>query len=85
MTMVEKRTWAEFREIGLLWWVNRTLHLFGWVIAIEFDEAGKEITNCYPARTKFRGFEHEAEEDGFIKLSKYLNKNSQQLENEAKN
>lgn len=27
---VEERTWEEFIDSKLLWWVNRSLHLFGW-------------------------------------------------------
>ena len=55
MSKIEKRTWKEFVDSGLLWWVNRTLHLFGWALAYELDE-DKNITFVYPARCKYRGF-----------------------------
>lgn len=80
--MLYKRSWATFRTTGLLWWVNRTLHLFGWAIVYEFDDKGK-IKNVYPARCKFRGFVRELEEKNFIKLSRYLTKNAEKLLSEA--
>lgn len=53
--MVEKKGWKEFRDTGLLWFINSILHLFGWAIVIAINEDG-EITDAYPARVKFRGF-----------------------------
>ena len=52
--MVNKKTWKEFRDTGLLWFINTILHAFGWSIVIEYENV--EITDCYPARVKFRGF-----------------------------
>lgn len=26
---MERKTWNEFREAGMLWWINRILHTFG--------------------------------------------------------
>ena len=76
--MIEKRTWQEFQDIGLLWWVNRGLHLFGWSIVMTFDAEGKLVNVC-PAKVKFRGFEPEIEDDGYKRLTEYLAKNSQKL------
>lgn len=28
--MIKRKSWEKFRESGLLWFVNRSLHLFGW-------------------------------------------------------
>lgn len=53
--MVERKTWEEFRECKLLWWINMILHTFGWAIVTEIDEDNK-VCECYPARVKFRGF-----------------------------
>jgi len=69
--MVEQRTWQEFREAKLLWWINRILHTFGWAIVLEQEEDGS-ISAAYPARVKFRGFDESAEEEGFIGLSQYM-------------
>jgi hypothetical protein len=79
--MLYKRSWATFRNTGLLWWVNRVLHLFGWAIVYEFDKG--KIKEVYPARCKFRGFNHAVEETNFIKLSKYLMKNAEKLYEET--
>lgn len=53
--MVDKKTWEEFRNSGLLWWINMILHTFGWAIVANINDR-KEIINVYPARVKFRGF-----------------------------
>ncbi|MHA2256155.1 MAG: hypothetical protein ACXAAM_08790 [Candidatus Heimdallarchaeaceae archaeon] len=79
--MIYKRSWSTFRNSGLLWWVNRTLHLFGWAIVYEFDKG--KIIDVYPARCKFRGFHRDLEETNFIKLSRYLTKNAKKLLEEA--
>lgn len=31
---INRKTWEEFRESGMLWWVNRMLHLLGWAIVV---------------------------------------------------
>ena len=79
--MIEKKSWAEFRETGLFWWMNMILHTFGWAIVVEIDEG--EIINVYPARVKFRGFDEESNTDGYIKVSNYLKENIGQLAEEA--
>lgn len=80
--MTDKRTWDEFREAGLLWWVNRALHIFGWALVVEVDGEG-QVTNCYPARCRFRGFAEDSEVRGFRKLSKHLHENSARLVDDA--
>jgi hypothetical protein len=47
--MYERRSWEEFIDAGVLWFVNRILHVFGWVIVVEGD-------NAWPARTTVLGF-----------------------------
>lgn len=71
--MLEERTWEEFQENGLLWFVNRIIHLFGWVIVIEYIDG--KIHRVYPARTEFRGFHREDEDEGFYNLTSYLSNN----------
>jgi hypothetical protein len=41
---IQKATWKEFRRSGLLWWINRSLHLFGWAIAVEVELEWHEST-----------------------------------------
>ena len=81
--MVEKRTWAEFRKSGLLWFINTILHAFGWSITLEIDSETKEITDCYPARVKFRGFSEDRNTEGYKKLSCYMRDNADELFKEA--
>lgn len=80
---LQKRTWQEFKDIGLLWWINRALHLFGWVIVCELDE-NSVLVSAYPARTTWRGFERADEEKGFRALSQYLEENVKEINEEAK-
>jgi hypothetical protein len=80
--MIEEKSWKEFRETGLFWWVNMILHTFGWAIVVEIEEG--EIKRAYPARVKFRGFDEASNANGYIKVSEYLKENIEQLGNEAK-
>lgn len=80
--MVNKKTWEEFRESGLFWWINNALHVFGWAIVFELDE-NEEILSVYPARVKFRGFSSEINSEGFIKVSKYISENHQSILKES--
>ena len=80
--MIEKKTWKEFRDSGMLWWINMILHTFGWAIVVEVDE-NNEISDAYPARVKFRGFNEENNTEGYQKVSKYLKENSEQLYKES--
>lgn len=75
----KRKNWEEFEKSGLLWWVNRQLHLFGWNIELEFD--GEQIIGAHPRKTNFeiRGYERCAENKGFARLSKYLSKNSKTM------
>ena len=77
-SMVSPRSWDEFRDSKMLWWVNRMLHTFGWAIAVELDDRGK-VVQVYPARVKSRGFSESAETEGFTGLTRYLVDNSRQL------
>ncbi len=81
--MVDKKTWREFKDSGLLWWINMILHTFGWAIVFEISK--REIINVYPARVKYRGFDMKSTENGYIKVSEYMNENSKELLEEARN
>jgi len=80
---VERRTWEEFRKTKLLWWINRTLHLFGWSIVVQFKEDSEEIDFAYPARVKYRGYIESIEIEGFIGLSQYLKDNIDEIEKDT--
>lgn len=80
--MIERKGWEEFRACGLLWWVNRVLHVFGWAIVFDVEADGK-VNEVYPARVQFRGFTQEAEVEGHIALSEYVAKNAAELAREA--
>lgn len=80
--MIERKTWKEFQECKLLWWINRILHTFGWAICLQIDEEGN-ITEAYPARVKYRGFSEESEVNGFIGITSYLKNNIEELEKEV--
>lgn len=82
MSMVNKKSWDEFRDSGFLWWINMILHTFGWAICFEVEDDGL-ISDVYPARVKFRGFSEEVNEKGYINISKYMNDNSETLLDEA--
>jgi hypothetical protein len=80
--MITKKTWEEFRSSGLLWFINKTLHIFGWAIVVEIEN--DQVKNCYPARVKFRGFTEDDETEGYQKVSKYLKDNINEIEEETR-
>lgn len=75
--MIQKRDWKEFQDSGMLWWINRMLHLFGWVICFDFDNG--ELKEVYPARCKFRGFSPTCETEGFKQVTEFMLKNANDL------
>lgn len=77
--MVTEHTWKEFRENGLLWWVNMVLHTFGWAIVLDVDKDTKEVKRAYPARVKFRGFAEKNNDEGYTKVTQYLKDNATEL------
>lgn len=76
--MLHEKSWQEFRETGLMFFVNQILHAFGWALTVEIDEDGK-ATRAYPARTKFRGFGEKSIERGYTLIGKYLKDNASVL------
>lgn len=80
--MVTKKSWQEFRETGLLWWTNTTLHMFGWAIVFDFDN-DNNLKEVYPARVTFRGFGEEQATEGYQKVSQYLKDNVDVLTQET--
>ena len=78
----EKKTWTEFRESGLLLFVNTFLHIFGWVIVIEMDDDGNE--SAYPARTSWRGLPEDAMDRAYKRVTKTMEANLPQLLEDTK-
>lgn len=83
MGMVSKKEWKDFRATGLVFLINSILHVFGWAIVFEVDENTQEVTSCYPARVKFRGFDDQTQDEEHIKIANYLVENSAELKKEA--
>jgi hypothetical protein len=83
VSMLTEKTWAEFRDSGMLWCANRILHLFGWAIVLQMSETDK-ISRVYPARVKYRGFSSDIESKGFQQVAKYVADNAEQLLTESK-
>lgn len=80
---LRRMPWEVFQESKLLWWVNRSLHLFGWAIVVVYDDEAKKVIDVYPARVRWRGFTEEAEAEGFRVLTADLAKNAHVLAREA--
>lgn len=78
---MKRVSWKEFKDNGMLWFVNTILHLFGYAIVYEIDN--EEIIDVYVARVSFRGFNEKSNSDGYIKVSKYLFENINDLLKEA--
>ena len=79
--MIERKSWEEFRNAGLLWWINMILHTFGWAITVDLKDG--KIIDCYPGRVKFRGFGEENNTEGYQKVSQYMRDNAGKLFEEA--
>jgi len=81
--MVVRKTWNEFRQAGLLWWINMILHTFGWAIVVNLGNNG-EVIEAYPARVKFRGFSEQNNDEGYTAVSEYMNVNAAILADECR-
>ena len=60
--MIGADSWLEFQKSGMLWWVNRILHTFGWAVVFEFNEG--VLIGAYPQRVEYLGFSEEDDEKG---------------------
>jgi hypothetical protein len=81
--MVTKKTWADFRNTGLVLFINNILHVFGWAIVFEIDDDSGSVVDCYPARVKFRGFDEKSSGESFEKIATFLKENADQLHKET--
>jgi len=66
----QKRTWDEFQKSRLLWWVNRSLRLFGWSIALETKNG--IIVDAYPVKTNATAYPEDFEIKAFEELQEYI-------------
>ena len=64
----------EFKESGMLWFVNSILHTFG--MALTWNP---ETDVIEPAITKFRGFEEKYNDQGYRALTEYMKDNAMSL------
>lgn len=80
--MIDKRSWEEFSNTGLLVHANSFLHLFGWSIVREVVNG--ETIKVYPARVKFRGFDERSLEKAHLQTAEFILKNSARLFGEAR-
>ena len=77
-----KKNWEEFKETGLLTFVNQFLHIFGWAIILSYDDKTNELKEVYPARVLSRGFAYESQIRAYKKLTNYMEQNSTRLKKE---
>jgi len=80
--MCQPEQWQTFRDTGLLMLINQILHAFGWAIAVVLDDDNK-ITEAYPMRVAFRGFDENTISANYKKIGKYLKENAEELYKEA--
>lgn len=87
MDMIERKTWNEFRNAGFIWFINMILHVFGWALVVEYADRNDLTAEpiVYPARVKFRGFEPESNDRGYLKITKYMAEHSDELLHEITN
>jgi len=76
-----KKNWSEFRESGMLFFINTVLHFFGWAIVFEMKDG--LVTDVYPARVKYRGFSEPMQDIGHAMVGKYLAKEAAALKQET--
>lgn len=72
-----RKSWDEFRETGLLCFVNTFLHMFGWAIVICKDNDELEV---FPARVNYSGFSEESYEKNYKKVKNLLKEDLTQFE-----
>lgn len=83
----EELGWEEFRNSGLLWFVNRILHLFGRAICLDFEEDEKgnltRVKKAYFARCRFRGFDEKTINNSFKNLTNFLETNIAEIKKDV--
>lgn len=75
--------WARFRAAGLVWFVNRILHVFGWALVFHVHLETGEVLAVVPERVQWRGFTGFDEQVGFEQVARFLRENAPVLYAEA--
>lgn len=78
-----KEKWKEFKNTGLLWFINTILHLFGYAIKYKVDKETGELLDVFPDRCNYRGFSQDSNTKGYINVSKYMKEHAEELLKEA--
>jgi len=78
-----RHSWDQFREAGMLWAINRVLHIFGWAIVVSTDDETGETLGAFPVRTEWRGFPPDREELGYRRTSNWMKRAGPALAEEA--
>lgn len=76
----EKKSLDDFRETGLFLLANQFLHIFGWVLVIEEDDAGNQI--MFPARTTYRGFSEESQTRAYQRIARHMKEHGEEILND---
>ena len=79
-----KEKWKEFKNTGLLWFINTILHVFGYAIKYKVDKDTGELLDVYPERCSYRGFPQESNTRGYINVSQYMKDHAEELLKESK-
>ena len=67
---MERISWEEFRNTGLLLFINMFLHIYGLCIVVEEEDGS--VKDVYAAKTDYEGFSEESQEKAFKKIKKYM-------------
>jgi hypothetical protein len=78
--MIDKKTWDEFRDTGLLLYINQILHAFGYAICCDVKD--DIVSKAYPARVKYRGFTEASIDEAYKKIALYNYENAKDLLND---
>ncbi|MGL4982896.1 MAG: hypothetical protein ACRC4W_08605 [Treponemataceae bacterium] len=79
--MNNKDFWEDFRNAGMLWFVNSILHAFGWAIQIKIKD---DEYSVFPIRTKYRGFSEKDNNEGYKRVTEYLKNNIDDIADDVK-
>ena len=79
---IRRISWDEFRDMGMLWFINNILHVFGLAIVVSIDN-NHNITEVYPARVSFRGFPESSNTRGYRRISEYMKEHANELLEES--
>lgn len=71
--MLKEISLKEFQDSGMIWYLNQQLHLFGMALVIKTNEDGTQ--QLLPCECKFRGFDVNTNDEGYKKVTEYMEKN----------